>query len=237
MQALTLCFSRDTLRIVDNLGLTTAQRGKTRDIIAAIERHVDGQINESVECHKFRRRIQQPGETFDDYLVSLRDLAKTCNEECTLKNIRDQIIEGLLDGNIVERLLQEKNLTLEVTITRCRGLEAAKRQRAEMSGNSSDSPVSVRKTYLHAGGKRSCPGCGANFHTGGRRQCPAYNMTCRKCNKIGHMAKVCKIRPAQPAKQSQPATNAVTMPDIMAAISHQRDHQRPLSMPPQLLSK
>ena len=86
VQALTLCFSRETVTIVDNLGLTTEQLQKTTEIIAAIERYVQGQINESVERRNFRRRVQQEGETFDDFLVSLRELAKTCSfcsDQCT----------------------------------------------------------------------------------------------------------------------------------------------------------
>ena len=94
VQALTLCFSRETVTIVDNLGLTTKQLRKTTEIIAAIERYVQGQINESVERRNFRRRVQQEGETFDDFLVSLRELAKTCSfcsDECTQKNIPQTI--------------------------------------------------------------------------------------------------------------------------------------------------
>ena len=55
-----------------------------------------------------RRRVQQPGKTFDDYLIALRELAKMCNfcsEECTQKNIRDQIIKGISNGDTVEHLL------------------------------------------------------------------------------------------------------------------------------------
>jgi len=38
VQALTLCFSRDTLSIVQNLGLTEEQRGSVDNIISAIKR-------------------------------------------------------------------------------------------------------------------------------------------------------------------------------------------------------
>ena len=105
-----LCFSRETVTIVDNLGLTDEQRRKAMAIITAIERYVQGQINESVERRNFRKRVQQEGETFDDF-VSLHELAKTCSfcsEECTQKNIQDQIIAGLMDGDIVEDLLKER---------------------------------------------------------------------------------------------------------------------------------
>ena len=112
MQALTLCFSRETVTIMENLGLCEAQRGNAGDIVKAMGVYVTGQLNESVERRTFRRHTQQPGESFDDFLVSLRELAKTCNpcnfcnDGCAQKNIRDQIIEGLTNGDIVEDLLQ-----------------------------------------------------------------------------------------------------------------------------------
>ena len=142
VQALTLCFSRETLTIVDNLGLTTEQKGDVNAIIAdvnaiiaAIKRHIDGHVNESMERHKLRRRMQQPGESFDDFLVALREIAKTCNfcsEECTTKNIRDQIIEGINDSDTVEHLLRQQNLTLDMAVTTCRAQEVAKSQCREI---------------------------------------------------------------------------------------------------------
>lgn len=94
-------------------------------------------MNESVERRNFRQRSQQPGESFDDFVLSLRELAKTCNfcsDECLQKNIRDQIIGGLLDGDAVEILLREKDLSLATTIDKCRAQEAARKQRGEIAG-------------------------------------------------------------------------------------------------------
>jgi len=136
VQALTLCFSRETVTIVDNLGLTDAQRTSVDQTITAIEAYVQEQINETVERHNFRQRVQQEGETFDDFLVSLRELAKTCNfhnKDCTHKNLHDQIIAGLVDGDAIEELLKAKNLSLESTTSKCRAHEAAKCQRAEIT--------------------------------------------------------------------------------------------------------
>lgn len=83
VQALTLCFSRETLTVVDNLGLTDEQRGDAARIVEAIQQYVEGQINESVERRTFRRRTQQPGETFDDFLVALRELERHANSAPT----------------------------------------------------------------------------------------------------------------------------------------------------------
>ena len=49
VQALTLCFSRETLTIVQNFGLTDEEKKSVTAITCAIKRHIDGHINESVE--------------------------------------------------------------------------------------------------------------------------------------------------------------------------------------------
>lgn len=185
VQALQLCFLRDTLNIVDNLGLTTAQRKK---IITALKAHVDGWINKTIERRNFCQRKLQSGESFDDYLVSLCELAKTCNfcnNECMQKALRDQIIEGLHDGDTIQELLQSKDLTLDQTITKCQGLEAAKKSRAEIQH--------TPETYsVHAVSHTStCIVCGDKTLQGGRKNCPAYKRACCKCGKIGHFSKVC----------------------------------------------
>ena len=67
-------------------------------------KHLSGGFEEFLLLHP------APGETFDDFLISLRELSKTCkfcSESCTEKKIRDQIIEGDKDGNMVEDLLQK----------------------------------------------------------------------------------------------------------------------------------
>ena len=96
VQALTLhFFTRKSI----NLGLSDNDKKKDATaIIAAIKKYIDGHINKSVECKNFRRRTQQQGESFDNYLLSLRELVKTCNfcsnnfcsNDCTQKNLRDE---------------------------------------------------------------------------------------------------------------------------------------------------
>ena len=219
VQALTLCFSRETLTIVDNLGLSTEDLKKVTSIISAIKKYVAGHINESVERRNFRRRTQQPGESFDDYLVSLRELVKTCNfcnDACTQKSIRDQIIEGLLDGDTVEHLLQEKDLSLDRAISVCQAQEAAKKQRAAIQQGPSHLNESIAALKTHPRKKVFtpqvlCPGCGAQPHPAGRTQCPAYRASCHNCKKLGHFARVCRSRPVQPNENKPPRPCAATL--------------------------
>ena len=124
--------------IVENFGLTAAQRQDATQIIAAISQYVEGKINESFERRHFHQGRQQPGESFDDYLVSLQELAKTCNfciKECAQKSIRDQNVESFLDGDAIH-VSKERELTLNVTILKYRAQEAAKQQCAEITSTS-----------------------------------------------------------------------------------------------------
>ena len=137
VHALQYCMSRETLTIVDNLGLTESQKADEAQIIAALKQYVQGRINETVERRNFRQRRQAPGESFDDYLVSLRELAKTCNfcnNDCLQNNLRDQIVEGIIDTDVVQDLLKEHSLTLEKAILTCRAMEAAKRELGPRQG-------------------------------------------------------------------------------------------------------
>ena len=135
VRALTLCFSRETVTVVENLGLTNEQWNDVKTVVKAIQRYVEGHLNESVERRMFHRRVQQPGECFDDFLVSLHEFSKTCNfcsADCMQKSVCDQIIEGLFDVNTIEQLLKESDLTLDKAISMCRAQKAAKKQRAEI---------------------------------------------------------------------------------------------------------
>ena len=188
------------------------QRRSVRQIVAAIQQHVDGLINESVERRAFRR---QPG----------RELAKTCNfcsDECNKKNLRDQIIEGLLDADTIEQLLKEKDLTLDKAVNTCRAQEAAKKQRAEIT-NTPREPVEVcalHRPNLPSRPAKLCPGCGSGWHKGGRQQCPAFHITCHTCKKVGHFSRVCRGRQSPsstPPKPNSPATRAVSTLPLMAS--------------------
>ena len=55
VQALTFCFSRDTLSIVQNLRLSEEEKGSVDSIICAMKRYIDGHVNETVERRNFRR--------------------------------------------------------------------------------------------------------------------------------------------------------------------------------------
>ena len=100
------------------------------NIIVAILDYIDGHVNETVEQWNFRRCRQQAGGPFDDCLIALCKLNKTCKfclNTCAQKSLGDQIIEGLQEADIVEYLLKEKDLSLASTIMSYCSCEAAKK--------------------------------------------------------------------------------------------------------------
>lgn len=245
VHALRMCLSRHTISIVNNLGLTPSQAGDQASIIAALQSHVKGQLNESVERRNFRKRQQAEGESFDDFLVSLRDLAKTCSfctDECLQKNIRDQLIEGLRDGATVQELLKVRTLSLDAAITACRGMEAAQLGLSDIKGSpsvhklqnskprqptrSSQQPSNTKasRPVKQSQPKQSadsqskpCPGCGKASHEGGRPSCPAYKVECHNCHKLGHYKSVCRSKGSEGSVSSL-AVNSVNNPVSVSAI-------------------
>ena len=172
VQALTLRFSREMLSIVQNLGLSETESKRVDSIIHAIKRYVDGHVNETVERRNFRKRTQQVGESFDDFLVSLREFVKTCNfcsDDCINKSICDQIIEGLLDADTAEDLLEEMDLTLDRAIIKCQAQEATITQQACLHDQNTESIAAFHKPQdgKNCPPTSTCQGCGALTHPAG----------------------------------------------------------------------
>ncbi|KAI8421291.1 hypothetical protein MSG28_008327 [Choristoneura fumiferana] len=102
---------------------------KFKDILEKLEAHCSPPSNETYNRHVFFSRKQKVGETFEDFVTSLKKLSMECNFE-NLKDglVRDQIILGLLDDDLKENLLRIQDLNLEKCIHRCRAAETTRTQ-------------------------------------------------------------------------------------------------------------
>ncbi|TRY77963.1 hypothetical protein TCAL_12745 [Tigriopus californicus] len=68
-----------TLRILQNLPLTDADRGDPLKVIQALGTHIEGDTNYRVYRQQFYSRRRRDGEPFDDCIIALRDIAQKCN--------------------------------------------------------------------------------------------------------------------------------------------------------------
>ena len=67
------------------------------------------------ERYIFNKRVQQPGETLDNYLTAI--IIKRANQcwYAGLKDelIRDRLVSGILNDQVCEKLLSKTDLTLD----------------------------------------------------------------------------------------------------------------------------
>ena len=88
------------------------------DILAKFDSFAIGEINECYERFVFHNRNQQQSEPFEQFLTSIRVLVKSCNvcDACRNSTLRDRIVLGVIDRDVQEAHLKERNISLERTI-------------------------------------------------------------------------------------------------------------------------
>ncbi|XP_069109676.1 uncharacterized protein [Argopecten irradians] len=106
---------------------------KLDKICQQFESYCNPRKNITYERHVFFTRNMREGEKIDAYVTDLKTKAATC-EFSTLQDslIRDRIICGIRNVHLRERLLREKDLTLEKCVEFCRASEASSMQLKEL---------------------------------------------------------------------------------------------------------
>ena len=124
---LRYCFTEDTRKIYNTLTMTELERKDSKVIMTKLEEFAKGTVNETMERHIFYHRHQDEGEPFDDYLTELKNLRKNCNfcDTCTNGLLRDQIVGGIRDSTLRQKLLGEEKLTLTKAEAACRARETS----------------------------------------------------------------------------------------------------------------
>ncbi|XP_064476830.1 uncharacterized protein K02A2.6-like [Ornithodoros turicata] len=152
--------------------------------------------NETYERYKFRIRIQEEGETLEAFYRDLRIQAKSC-AFATLEDsmIRDQIVYGITNKKLRQRLLRETDLSMDKAVTMCRAseIETLRSLTFEEKEKGVDKVNATRnwtrEQHSDRGADRRCGNC--NFvHRHGT--CPAFGKICRRCQKYNHFASCCR---------------------------------------------
>ncbi|KAL7861715.1 hypothetical protein SRHO_G00131560 [Serrasalmus rhombeus] len=200
--------------------------------LAALKSFFVPKINVVAERNKFRQRSQRPGESVVQFVAALRGLLVHCDFGTLADDmIRDQLVEKTCNSRIRERLLLETDLTLQKAITIAGQMESAATEAKAMTcpgdvvvkavharsyvstkpRRSSQFEVTQKQTasnFHRTAQNKTCYRCGSLSHLANYPKCPAKQVTCKKCTKIGHFARVCR--------NSGNACNVqeVTVPDL-----------------------
>ena len=147
--------------------------------------------------------MQEPGESYDQYRTSLRQLAESCDFATITPDeiLRDWLVFGIRDAKARERLLREPTLSLHKTDEICRAAESMLVQ-LKLMEDSTGSPVNAVKpestpqqaSHKEGSNTRECWNCGRKHDFQKREMCPAYGKTCNKCHKPNHFAVKCRSK-------------------------------------------
>ena len=198
------CIGPDALEIFNGLPFTTdEEKNDIETVLELFEKHCVGETNVIYERYVFNNRVQEAGETFDNFVSSLRTLSQSCNYGALRDDlIRDRIVCAVSDTHLRKQLLQEPKLTLKSAIAKGRASEATQKQLKAMGVTSEVN--AVRHKESKRGTMRMlkrCKYCGES-HVQDKKRCPAYGHKCCKCSKYNHYETLCLSSQHSEEKQS-----------------------------------
>ena len=127
---LVYCMGDAADDILCSLGLSDDEKKVYATVKTKFESHFVKCRNVIFERCKLNQRKQEEGESVISFITALHGLAEHCNYGA-LRNeiIRDRIVVGLLDANVLMKLHTDPGLTLEKATTLARQHESGKTTR------------------------------------------------------------------------------------------------------------
>lgn len=123
----------EALDVFNSFDLTSNERKNYKAIINAFEVFCKVRVNETYERFKFFKRKQREKEPFNDFLMDIRKLSKSCgfvNLESSL--LKDQIVGGIFCDKTRNDLLRTADLDYQKAVEICRSTETTLIQVKEM---------------------------------------------------------------------------------------------------------
>lgn len=131
------CVGPEAVDFYDSFTMTEQQRESSAEVIKAFVAFCTPKKNEVYERFVFYQRKQKDGESFDQFHIDIKRLARTCEfQEKENEMLRDRIVMGVVNRRLQQQLLETQNFTYETAVTKCKANEASKEQADEMNKSS-----------------------------------------------------------------------------------------------------
>ena len=182
-------------KVFKTWNLSATQKKDIKGVVKRFDNYCNPRKNVPFEWYRFNSKQQEPGETCDRYVTSLRQIADKCAFDTITPDdiLRDRIVFGIADDKVRGRLLREPELSLAKTLDICRTSEMSRAQIkvvSELNPSNAASNVHLLKDSKPTPVmlRYPCRFCGQK-HEGRCEACPAWGEKCKKCGKDNHFAK------------------------------------------------
>ena len=241
VNTLLYCLGEEAESVLMSTNITEEERKDYSKVIEKFDDFFKVRRNVIFERARFNRRSQMPGESVEQYIVELYNLAEHCNYgNLTSEMIRDRLVVGIQDLSLSERLQLDPELTLEKAKKVVRQREAVKEQQQVLKGAGSGSLDEMQPRYgkprqsnfdsrkapqypsqwnpkTKFSESRPCTRCGRGRHP--RDKCPARDAICHRCHKKGHYGTCCRTK----LDELEEASGSEDMDTISVPIEHTID--------------
>lgn len=208
------CMGSKSESIHNGFGLSDDDAKSYDKVTKSFEKYFTPRKYVIYERARFFRRNQQTGESVEQYVRALNEIADRCDFTNRSEQMRDRIVVGITDVSC-SRDMQKMNveeLTEEVAFNMARQFEQVDRNMKDLSESAAkpgavdaiskthnrpkpriNRPKASRQTSTNTNSNTTpCNNCGYVTHTKGT--CPAKDSKCNKCGKVGHYGKMCRSK-------------------------------------------
>ena len=182
--------------------LDSSEADLYKQALEALDKYFAVDANAPYERHVFRQMCQRADETVAQFVTRLRTQSQFCSFTDKESQIRDQLLFGMRDSELRQKLLEEKDVSLSTALERARQKELFVVQAASMvrgsssivstSGDAANQVHAVRSRSRHV--KRDNPrisgnGSSTSSHSADAASSDRKTGTCYACGKSGHFAR------------------------------------------------
>lgn len=228
---LSVCGS-STYQLIRDLLSPTKPTDKTfAELVALVQEHQQPAPSFIVQRYSFNTRVQQPGETINEYIAQLRKIAQHCRYGAVLEDmLRDRVVCGCRNKGLQHKLLADPTLTFDKALALAKSTETAEISAKDLPGGtvhqvrfhrrrSSQPSKSSPPLKATVQPTQPCSRCGA-VHS--PSTCRFKTSTCHYCKKVGHLASVCRKK-ARDQKSTPREGGNTRNHQLDAAVSEEPD--------------
>lgn len=220
---------KDAYQVLVNLCSPTLPATYTYEqLVTKLKSHYVPVKLQIAESFKFRKCVQQEGQSVAEYVALLREAASHCDYGDFLERmLKEQLTIGLLNKETQKKLLAKEH-SLEDSIKQATADEAALKESVGISpgtgssgsrtdihymksGKNSHKQYKSGKSHNHTKKKHhtNCHSCGGDHD---RTSCKFRDAVCHNCSRKGHIAKACLSKTHKSVSNTNAVSTSTTKP-------------------------